>query len=153
MEYADLISSFWSDFLIKTNREETFQYYECFHFDLTEEWANKLLDLVLTGKKKATASSLLYYQVNNAPLPKVGDCSIITDWDGVPRCVIETTNVTILPFKDITFDICKREGEDDNLKSWQDGHMAFFTEDGKNEGYTFTWDMPVVFEDFEVVFK
>lgn len=83
----------------------------------------------------------------------MGDYSIITDWDGIPRCVIETTAVTILPYKDITFDICKREGEDDSLESWQRGHERFFIEDGKELGYEFSQDMPVVFEDFKVVFK
>ena len=35
--------------------------------------------------------------------------SVITDWDGNPRCVIRTTNIKIIPFKDITYDIAKLE--------------------------------------------
>jgi len=129
------------------------KYLESFHFDLTEEWANKLLALVLEGKKKATASSLHFYEKTSGRLPQVGDYSIVTDWDGNPCCIIKTTNVTVLPFNEITFDICKREGEDDTLESWQDGHRHFFTEDGKEAGYVFSETMPVVFEDFDVVFK
>lgn len=53
-----------------------------------------------------------------------GSYSIVTDWEGVPKCVIETTNVRILPFKDITYDICKLEGEDDSLESWRIAVMA-----------------------------
>ena len=53
--------------------------------------------------------------------------------------------MTVIPFKDITFDICSREGEDDNLQSWQEGHREFFTEEGKELGYEFSEDMPVIF--------
>lgn len=60
---------------------------------------------------------------------------------------------TIIPFSDITYDICKREGEDDTLESWRAGHINFFKEEGKKLGYEFKNDMPVIFEDFEVVYQ
>ncbi len=153
MSQNSAAQQYWKEFLIKTNRDLSLRYYECFHFCNSEELANSLLQLVLDGKKKATASSLLYYQAVNEPIPQVGGFSIVTDFAGNPKCVIETTNVMILPFRDMTFDICKREGEDDSLKSWQEGHIRFFTEDGQENGFEFTWDMPVVFEDFEVVYR
>jgi uncharacterized protein YhfF len=52
----------------------------------------------------------------------------------------------------MTYDICKREGEDDTLESWQKGHRHFFTEEGKELGYVFSESMPVIFEDFKVVY-
>lgn len=146
------IEDFWKEFIKTTGKESTIQYFECFHFCLTEEWANKLLALVLSGQKKATSSSLPAYEREGSRVPQVGDYSIVTDWDGVPHCVIETTAVTILPFKDITFDICKREGEDDTLESWQNGHRHFFSEEAKELGYVFSESMPVIFEDFKVVY-
>lgn len=147
------IAQYWHDFLNETNRDANVKYYECFHFCHTEALANSLLQLVLDGTKKATSSSLLSYQARNEPLPQVGSLSIVTDYEGTPRCVIETINVMILPFKDMTFDICKREGEDDTLESWQQGHIKFFTIDAAENNYAFTWDMPVVFEDFEIVYR
>ena len=113
------IDMFWETFLRETKRNETTKYLEVFHFELTEKWANELLRLVLIGQKRATASSLLNYEIEGERIPKVGDLSIVTDWEGVPRCVIETTEITIIPFSDITYDICKREGEDDTLESWR----------------------------------
>lgn len=148
-----MIEEFWSRFLKETGRTPDTKYVECFHFELTEYWANELLRLVLIGQKKATSSSLLGYEIEGERIPEKGELSIVTDWAGTPRCVIETTAVTILPFKDITYDICKREGEDENLKTWQDGHRAFFTAEGKELGYEFTEDMPVIFEDFEVIYQ
>ena len=77
--------------------------------------------------------------------------SVITYWDGTPGCVIKTTNVRIIPYREITYDIAKLEGEDDTLESWQRNHKRFFTEEGKELGYTFSEDMPVIFEEFEIV--
>lgn len=146
------VDEFWNEFLLKTGKDKNLKYLEAFHFEQTEALANELLNLVLSGQKKATASSLKYYEINGERIPQRGDYSIVTDWDGNPKCVIETTNVTILPYKDITFEVCSREGEDDNLESWQRGHKRFFEAEGKELGYEFDEDMQVVFEDFEVVY-
>ena len=78
---------------------------EKWHFELTEGACNYLLDLVLKGQKKATSSSVLGYQIEGEEIPKEGNLSVITDWDGNPRCVIKTTRVRIIPYKDMTFDI------------------------------------------------
>jgi len=144
------IDEFWQLFLAKSNKDIATKYLESFHFELTEKLANELLELVLSGKKKATSSR--WDSESSETMPQVGDYSIVTDWDGNPRCIIETTAVTVLPFNEITFDICKREGEDDNLESWQKGHRNFFSEDGKISGYEFSETMLVLFEDFEMVF-
>lgn len=153
MQQPENIRVFWDKFLKDTGRDPDTRYIDCFHFDNSEKWATALLQLVLEGKKKATASSRYYYEKKGMELPAIGNLSIVTDWQGNPHCVIETTKVTHLAFRDMTYDICKREGEDDSLESWQRGHINFFTEDGKAEGYVFTWDMPVVFEDFQVVYQ
>lgn len=58
-----------------------------------------------------------------------------------------------IPFSDITYDICKREGQDATLESWVEGHAHFFKEDGKQLGYKFSYDVHMVFEDFKVVYQ
>ena len=148
-----MIEDFWHRFLIEKRLSPDSTYFDCFHFELTEKWAEELLRLVLLGKKKATASSLYAFEKENLRLPEVGDFSIVTNWAGEPKCVIQTSKVRILPFREMTYDICKLEGEDDTLASWQRGHQRFFTEEGKELGYEFTEDLPVVFEEFEVVYQ
>ena len=148
-----MIQDFWHRFLIEKRLSPDSTYFDCFHFELTEKWAEELLRLVLIGKKKATASSLYAFEKENLRLPEVGDFSIVTNWAGEPKCVIQTSKVRILPFREMTYDICKLEGEDDTLASWQRGHQRFFTEEGKELGYEFTEDLPVVFEEFEVVYQ
>ena len=142
---------FWRAFLQETGRSAETRYLECFHFDNNEPSANALLALVLSGKKRATASSLYAFPEGQGPKP--GDLSIVTDWAGNPHCVIETRAVTILPFREMSFEICSREGEDECLETWLAGHRRFFTQDGAEMGYQFTEDMPVLFEDFEVIYQ
>lgn len=145
------IEQFWSEFLKKTNRPETTTYYESFHFTSEEQLANELLELVLSGKKRATSSSQLCYAEGEGPKP--GYLSIVTDFAGTPHCVIETKAVQVIPFNQMTYEICSREGEDECLETWKEGHRHFFTLDAEEMGYAFTEDMPVVFEDFEVVYR
>ena len=147
------VESFWLRYLTTQHMPLDSKYLEAFHFELTKKSANELLKLVLEGKKRATASSLEAYRKENEKLPIPGDYSIVTDFDGNPYAVIRTTAVTILPYRFMTFDICKREGEDDTLESWKKNHKKFFTEEGKMIGYKFNDSMLVVFEDFELLYQ
>ncbi len=150
LQQQEKIQHFWQRFLKQNDLPSTTSYFECFHFGMQEQSANILLALVLEGKKKATASSLYAYENT---MPKVNDYSIVTDFANNPKCVIQTTNVQTIPFNEMTFEICKREGEDDNLASWQEGHRRFFRSEGEMLGYVFDEEMPVIFEDFEVVYR
>ena len=146
------VQAFWEAFLLDTGRSADAPCPEAFHFELTEKWANELLRLVLEGKKRATSSSLTCYELEGESVPAPGDLSIVTDWAGEPHCVIETTQVDILPFRDVTFALCRLEGEDDCLDSWRRSHINFFTAEGREAGYVFTEVMPVIFEQFRVIY-
>ena len=124
---------------------------EHWHFELTEQACNDLLELVLQGRKRATSSSLVSYRLTGESLPHEGEMSVICDWDDNPRCLIRTTRVEVLPYRAVTLEMALREGEDDSLESWRANHERFFREEGESLGYAFTDDMEVVFEDFELV--
>jgi len=78
---------------------------------------------------------------------------VITDFEGNPRCVIETTGVMLIPYNEMTYEICSREDEDDDLESWQRGHEKFFRNEGAEMGCSFSEDLMVVFEDFRVCYQ
>ncbi len=147
------IETYWRKFLADTGRDPATAFVQSFYFALDEYWANELLRLVLIGQKRATSSSLRAYEIDGSEPPRKGDLSIVTDWDGNPRCVIETTNTTVMKFSDMTFDVCRREGEDECLETWREGHIRFFTEEGRQSGYAFSEDMPILFEDFAVIYQ
>ena len=147
------VADFWQDFLRDTGLDKNTSYSDCYYFALNEEIANSLLELVLSGKKQATASSLLAYEKEQAPLPQVGEYSVITDFDGEPWCVVQTKQVRVIPFNEMTFVICQAEGEDENLASWKNGHRKFFNSEGETLGYQFTETMPIVFENFKMIYR
>ncbi len=152
MRDESIIQAYWDGFLEKTGRPRGTRYGFCGCMGPNERIAGELTALILAGIKTATTSCLLSYQAAAEPVPKAGDLGIITDWNGNPRCVIENTGVMVLPFREMTYELCKREGEDDSLSSWQETHFRIFTEEGADLGYTFTGDTPVVFEDFWVIY-
>ena len=145
-------AEYWKAFLKETGRDEAAQPYECFAFNNHEEGSNRLLQLVLSGQKKATSSGATGLRLMGMRLPEKGDLSLVTDWAGNPRCVIETESVAILPFQEMTFERAKLEGEDDCIESWRENHREFFTREGEALGYAFREDMDVAFETFKVVY-
>lgn len=153
MQNTDKIQAFWKRFLQTTGRPADTQYIDCYHFTDNEKLANALLELTLSGKKTATSSLFPLYEMEGDPLPVPGDLSVITDWEGTPKCVIETKSVRIIPFRDMTFDVCKREGEDESLESWRQNHIRAFERETAENGLAFTWDIPVVFEEFAVAYR
>ena len=128
--------------------------YTAWHFDNNEQDANELVQLVLQGKKRATASSLWVYEAESEPVPEVGDLSVVTDWSGVAKCIIKTTRVDVVPFRDVSEEFARTEGEGDgSLAYWRRVHRTFFTQECAEIERAFTADMPVVCEEFDVVFR
>lgn len=145
------MESYWNHFLIRENQPLDTKYFEAFYFGSDRQSAEQLLQLVLEGKKTATSSAEEEYLLTNEREPKIGDFSIVTDFDGNPKCIIQTTEILKLKFNEMTYDICKLEGEDLALETWQEKHIEFFNTVGKIVGYEYHPDMMLVFEKFKVV--
>ncbi|WP_062077376.1 ASCH domain-containing protein [Demequina globuliformis] len=126
---------------------------EAWAFGATEAHADELLSLVTQGVKTATASALWDHEETGEPVPKPGNFSIILDGRGVPRAVIETTHVTVVPFNQVSADHAAAEGEGDrSLAAWRDIHERYWREHSENpRGYA--PDMPVVCERFRLVYS
>lgn len=128
--------------------------YSSWHFCDNESDANELALLVISGIKKATASLYLSYEFENDDLPKVGNYSIITNWNGVAQCIIKTTNIDIVPYKDVTEEFAATEGEGDKtLEYWRNCHWDYFSREMKENNQEPNENMLVVCEKFNVVFK
>jgi len=112
-----------------------------------------LAQLVLDGIKTATASAYPLYALEGEPLPEAGQYSVILNARDEAVCVIRNTRVTVVPYREITAAHAFREGEGDrSLAHWRRVHEAFFTNDMAASGLTFDESMPVVCEEFEVVY-
>ncbi len=124
-----------------------------FMFGDTPELASELLDLVVQGKKTATAGLLWAWDANDGGPPKEGQTYIVHDWDGAARAVIENTQVTIVPFDRVDAQFAAAEGEDDlSLASWRRAHWEYFGRECKRLGRSPSQIMPVVCLRFRVLY-
>ncbi|MBQ2952137.1 MAG: ASCH domain-containing protein [Clostridia bacterium] len=114
---------------------------------------DELARLTLAGRKRATASALPLYEAEGETVPHAGEYSIILDSRGDAVCIVRTTQVSIIPFCRVSAAFAAREGEGDlSLAWWRQVHESYFTRVMSEAGLTFTHDMPVVCEEFEVVY-
>jgi uncharacterized protein YhfF len=154
VDIPEHIQSFWEEFQDATGHDASERFYEAFHFDDNERDANELAKLVLAGKKRATAALLWSFEAAKKPLPKPGDFSVVTNWNSEPLCVIETTNVSIVPFEEVTESFAATEGEGDKtLRFWRDVHWSYFGRECERIGKEPSFRMLVVCEEFSVVYS
>jgi uncharacterized protein YhfF len=148
------LSAFWSRFVESTGRASEDRFYEAFFFSDREDVANELAELVLRGIKRATAASVWSHDEEGKPLPRPGDLSIVTDWAGEPRCVIETESVDVVPFRDVTAEFAAVEGEGDgSLAFWRNAHREYFARECAKANRDFSESMLVVCERFKVIHR
>ena len=144
----------WNQFKAKNPDVDDARLYEVFCFGDSEALANELAALVLKGKKKATAGSVWALNAEKKAPPRAGDYSIVTSWAGEPQCIIKTQSVDLVKFDEVDAEFAAAEGEGDgSLTFWREAHAAYFTRECSRLGLTFTEDMPVVCERFEVVLR
>ena len=153
MNVSERIQDFWKGFLAETRRAPDVPLYEAFHFGDKEAHADQLSELVLCGKKVATASLLWEYETGDSRPPEPGDLSVVTDWHGSPLCVIETLDVDIRPFEDVGPEFAAAEGEGDlSLEHWRQVHWAYYGRVCKRLARQRSMDMPVVCERFRLIY-
>lgn len=145
---------FWHAYLSSTGDRGDATFYESFYFADSEDVANNLGELVLAGRKRATAALVWVLEAEGKRPPEPGDLSIVTDWSGKPLCIIETTGIEVLPFEEVTAEFAETEGEGDrSLRYWREEHWAFFSRGCRRLGREPTNRMPVLCERFRVVFR
>ncbi len=114
---------------------------------------DKLADLVIKGIKTATASLYCLYEIESEPMPKAGDYSVILNSKGEAVCIIRTTKVHVEPFNMVSPEHAFKEGEGDrSLAYWRMVHTEFFTDCLSGTGISFSEDMEVLCEEFELVY-
>ena len=116
-----------------------------FKFGDNRDLCDYLTGLVLAGKKTGTCWPHQDMEIGE-PMVEVGDRAIYTDWDGKDVCLIEYTQVEIVPFNEVSEAFALSEGENDSWDGWAADHKMYFE---RNRG--FVEDMMLVCENFRVV--
>ena len=151
----DSVIKMWQSYIESIGElvESTNKTYEAWHFCMDEKNANELAVLVKKGVKKGTTSLYYSYQLENEPLPKIGQHNIILNWDGVAQCIIRTIDIEIKPFNKVSKDFAMIEGEGNgSLDYWKKVHKIAFDTELKASDQEFSEDMLVICETFEVVY-
>jgi uncharacterized protein YhfF len=153
LKYTPEVIAFWESFRQEHNQLAPDTPYEVWYFGDSQELADELAELVVSGKKTATASLYWEYEAEGEALPQVGSYSLITGYDGTPRGVIQTTELRILPFDEVEADFAADEGEGDlSLEFWHQAHWRFFGRTCARLGLEPNPKMPVVCERFRLLF-
>lgn len=148
----DAVDEFWEDYCDATGADEdSLESVE--HFGDSPEMADRLLDLVLNGPKRATAGLASDYTDADEPLPEPGGHWIVVDGTGTPRCILRTTEIRVGTLKSVDDAFAWDEGEGDRSRDdWLASHRAFFQRQGKESGVPFDEGNDlIVFERFDLV--
>ncbi|WP_088035142.1 ASCH domain-containing protein [Evansella clarkii] len=141
------IQQFWQDFCTANNMKKI-EYKDAFQFGVSADW---LAELVVEGKKTATTSGFVFYEIEKEDLPKAGEYSIVLDGREEPAAVIQIQSVEVVPMNEVTEEFALAEGEGD-YRYWWDAHEEFFSGLLKEHGLEFSSDMLVVCERFKKVY-
>jgi uncharacterized protein YhfF len=148
------LEQFWNDYVRSHPSLQGLRYYEAFRFGNTQQLADELAALVLSEVKTATSSLLWTIEQEKKPLMQAGDYSIVTDWKHRPVCIIQTTEVNIVLFKEIDAQFASDYGEGERtLAWWKQHHWDYYRQECAYLGRPATEEMPLVCERFRVVYK
>lgn len=147
------VADFWQNFCDRhpeVNSETPFQIW---HFGLGREDAEELCDLVLEGKKTATASLPAEYEKKPEDAPALNGYSVVTDFEGNPKCVVLTTELRVVPFNEVDAEFAFDEGEgDQSLDYWREVHWDYFSRRCAALGIEPSLEMPVNCERFQLLY-
>ena len=153
MTSNDEIKSYWQSYLA-TLSDGSPETYIAEQFGDSPELANSLGALIVQGVKRATCSCVWEWEAQGMPLPEVGLKTIVLDANNTPLCIIETTEVEILPYDEVGASFARAEGEGDlSLEFWREAHWNYFSRALPKIGREPSPDMPVVCEHFRVVYQ
>ncbi|MCQ2583224.1 MAG: ASCH domain-containing protein [Treponema sp.] len=147
------LDEYWQKFLSDTGRSPDERCSGDLFFEAKGFVGNELLSLVLAGKKTAFFTSYATFAIDGEPLPVSGELYIVVDKNNQPQCVIEFANIQVLPYNEITWEMAKLEGEDENLEAWREKQREYLEDEGAVLGFDFTPDIRLVFQNFRVIYK
>ena len=153
MNNSESIKTFWREFceISKINPETPFQVW---YFGNTSEMARELAELVISGKKFATASLVEFNEKHPESAPIDNGLSVVTDFEGSPMCVIQTTEIRYLPFNKVDAQFAADEGEgDQTLEYWRKVHHQYFTKEAKDFNLEFNENSLIACERFKLLFS
>jgi uncharacterized protein YhfF len=147
---------YWSQFVqsLPPGVDRPADYADAFHFGITNEEATAIAALVLQGIKTATGSLPWVYEAEGQALPRPGDYCIVLDTGDHPVCIIETTEVRVIPYNEVDEPFAFDGGERDRtLASWRELYWEYIVSECARINREPSVQTPLVCERFRVVYK
>ena len=147
------VSKMWNEFTDSNPQFKNDGIPESDFFHNNEADANRLAELTLTGKKRASSGLYSLYERYNADLPAVGTKQIVTDFNGNAKAIIENLSVDTIPFNKISKEYAELDiGTDiEPLEKWKKAHWKFFENILKESGEKPTEEMLIVAVEFKKI--
>lgn len=153
----DQAQAFWEKYVATLSDDHPHRQIEPpvnrYGFGDSAEMADELGELVRQGVKDGTTSLMWEHEVDGEPIPLVGEVAVILNGKGEPLCIVETTQVDVMPFNEVDEQFAYDEGEGDrSLAYWRRAHEEFFGRVCEAIGRTPEETMPVVCERFRLIY-
>ena len=144
--------AFWAGYCRRTGLPPTTPF-QAWSFGDSAELGHELVELVLHGPKRATAGLVEYLSLHPEEAPVADGYSVVTEFDGTPRCVIRMVWLDARPLRDVDAQFAWDEGEGDRtLADWMDGHRRYFSRVCPGLGIDFSDETRVQLERFELLY-
>ncbi len=150
---SDEVRQFWADFCI-AHSVDLNESYQVWYFGNSAAMADELTGLVLAGRKVATASLLKTNELNPSDAPIVGGYSVVTDFHGEPKCVLQRRRSKRFGSRMSRPEFAAAEGEGDlSLEYWRRVHWDYFSREAEAYGFEFDDESVVCCERFRLLYK
>lgn len=116
------------------------------------ELDKNIIELILNKNKKVFTSSIYTYDSFFKTMPVVDSYTIITH-KSKPVCILKTTKVETVKFKDLNHMNLEGELENKDINSWKKSHIGLFEEECREALRVFNPNVPIVIETFELVYN
>lgn len=150
------ISEYWEKFLKESNQnpdEVGFAGEISFDVEGNPIASSERLALVLGEKKTAMFSAFESYEINREQLPVSGEMFIVENSSEEPCGIIEVTDVNVVPFNDISWELASRDGENSNLEEWREKMHDLMEDEAAICGFEFNESSKIVCEIFRVIYR
>jgi uncharacterized protein YhfF len=117
------------------------------------ETSNRICDYVLVGEKVGTFSTPWLHKAHPSMKPDIGEYVLLHNYDGVPKALLQTRALKLLPFKRIdgTHTAIDGPGVRD-LEAWRKVHIGYWNGLLEPLGKKVVDEMPVIVERFRCVY-
>jgi uncharacterized protein YhfF len=150
------IKNYWDQFLTSLPPDSPYhsKSYVAEGWGDSPAMADELGALIVLGIKTATCSALWEWEAEGNPIPQKGLITIALDGRGEPLCIVESVEVTVRNYNEVSADFASEEGEGDlSLDYWCEAHKNYFSRALAKIGKEFSENMPLVCEQFKLIYK